>query len=30
VDKKFDKAMRSLPMMGFGMMLALVGIGRKK
>jgi uncharacterized protein YneF (UPF0154 family) len=30
VDKKFDKAMRDIPKMGFGMMLALVGIGRKK
>jgi cellulose synthase/poly-beta-1,6-N-acetylglucosamine synthase-like glycosyltransferase len=30
VDEKFDKAMRGIPSMGIGMMLALVGIGKKK
>jgi glycosyltransferase involved in cell wall biosynthesis len=30
VDKKFNKAMWGLPLLGLGMILALVGIGRKK
>jgi cellulose synthase/poly-beta-1,6-N-acetylglucosamine synthase-like glycosyltransferase len=30
VDKKFDKAVSHMPLMGFGMILALLGIGKKK